>query len=426
MKPRMQIGILVLVAMMGLAFGGQIIIKPVNSTNSSQGFVVLVNGNLSLGYSGSMNVLVLGANNIANQTFTITAPSDNFKKVNQAFVLGYGQSISNSIFNFTISSPANNAPTKKIISVMNGESNQLVNNVTVISPRSVSADLEFNVSNRTIVSNSVLAPNVSVSILVNPPKPLDVNSICEGNWNSTVVIENSTYNAIFTCEQNKPFNLEYNITPSENSTITFGSGLLQRAFYGSILNITPYGIRVNVLYPRLNVDTVIGANYVYSNQALNFTVRTINGTNVLFNQTQAQQIYLETYGKNCFNGMMNGNTFMCIQQSPNSTSLTSVCSEQAILDHNVTEGYDTCLIDNKKLYDNETSSQGNTINTDNGIISKLSNENYENYSSAQAAQKDNVPWNDVFGFLALVVVLIFALFIYMYKSGGGPFRREKR
>jgi hypothetical protein len=255
--------------------------------------------------------------------------------------------------------------------------------------------------------NFTFTPNASTQTFIDVPRNLiitvnaipkwNLNFTCESSWTNTITVTNSTINALLVCDKQDPLNLTVNVTPSANSVIT--NKILNKSvsFYGTQLNFSLYGEKINALYPQLNKHIVFlpgDANYTLA--AANFSASAANITKI--NATYFGNLYATRYAKGCFNLVFLGNAPLCLQQTANSASIniTSICAETALLDHNISEGWGGCIISNWKQSQaqiafyakNDSATAQNTTGLKNQI---------------KQLQSNSLPWNSII--IGIVVLL---------------------
>ena len=130
-------------------------------------------------------------------------------------------------------------------------------------------------------------------ITVNAIKPWNVNETCYNNWNSTQTFYNTTFNAIFTCKKDS-LNVTYNVTPSANTTIPFTVGGKVVRLYGTQVNDSSHGVRINAFYPQANYNKQFMPGDSFNLPAANISIDAVNAT-AFFNLTEDQQIYNQRF-----------------------------------------------------------------------------------------------------------------------------------
>lgn len=262
-------------------------------------------------------------------------------------------------------------------------------------------------------------------ITVNAIKPWNVNETCYNNWNATQTIYNTTFNAIFTCKKDS-LNLTYNVTPSANATIPFTVGGKVVRLYGTQVNDTSHGVRINAFYPQANYNKQFMPGDSFNLPAANISIDAVNAT-AFFNLTEDQQIYDQRFESSCYKGFMSGNNFVCLQQTPTSNSLNSVCALQDILDRNVSEGLETCV-----LNFHATDALNYTVTSNSLTIAQqtiLNNEPYNGHNATywgeqySTAETNRIPWNSVLAVVTIFVLCAVFLIVYAIRKGWRPTKR---
>lgn len=267
-----------------------------------------------------------------------------------------------------------------------------------------SCNINQNLTFRSGTSNQVYRYSHNETITILPILKQNIAITCKDNWNATYNYTNTTTNTIFTCAHSS-LNLTINATPSANSTMTFEVAGKEIPFYGTSINDSQYGVRINDFYPQINKNLTVLPGFKYRNPAANLTITAPNAV-AFFNLTLEAKLYNETYRPSCFDGVNENGNFVCIQQTPNSTALTSICPEQWILDKNISEGLNQCVINFHKTDVQNYTTVSNELTYQQSLTLQWQKNNNVNYSAYQLAEANRVPWNDIFGYIIVIVLIV--------------------
>ena len=203
--------------------------------------------------------------------------------------------------------------------------------------------------------NLTFRPNVTIQHFVNTAENeiITVNAIPKWNifFNCTssftgnkTIISNATVNALLECNTEPPLKLEYNITPNNATFITtnvFGKNVSE---YGTFVNDTIHGIKINAFYPRQNKNVLLLPADQYNISAANLTVKALNFSSI--NTTLENKLYFEKYGHSCADSVNVSNTFLCLQQTNSSPNIDTICPQTFLLTKNLSLGLAGCVIYN--------------------------------------------------------------------------------